>query len=1106
MSPCRLFIERPVATTLLTIALLIAGIIGYLKLPVSDLPNVDFPVIMVQAQQPGGSPEEVASSVAAPLERHLGQIAGLTEITSQSTQNQVRIMLQFELTRDINGAARDVEAALQAAHADMPSSLRQNPSYNKANPNGAPILVLALTSPTRTAAKLYDLASNVLQQHLSQVRGVGMVQISGSALPAVRVEMNPLKLFKFGIGFEDVRAALASANAHTPKGVIDQNGLRFTLDTNDQAESAQAYRDLIIAYRSNRPVRLADVAEVSDGVEDLRNAGFFNDQRAVIGIVFPQAGANVIHTIDQIKAILPTLQTALPQDVSLHVALDRSLTIRASLADTQATLVIGVILVVLVTLAFLRSLRMTLIPAIVVPTSIIATFAVMRLLDFSLDNMSLMALTVSTGFVVDDAIVVLENIARHIEAGVPPRQAALQGAEEVAFTVISISVSLIAVFLPILLLGGVAGRLFHELATTVSITIVISMLLSLSLTPMLASRILRAPTPQAEGSASHVVWWREIGTVSGAFFGRLITGLENGYARSLEVALRHNRLVLLSLPATVILMVALFLTMSKGFFPTEDTGMLMGHLVGDQSISFTAITQKIATVERAILQEKEVTSVAGFVGGRGSANQASLFLQLKDKSERGAAPDLMVRISRRLSNLVGAQFFLMEPGGIRIGARQGNAAYQYTLEGDSASELYTWAPRLMEALRKHPEILDLSTDVQQGGSAIVASISRDTAARMQITPQLISNTLYDAFGQRSASVIYNALNQYHVVMEASSEFWQDPNTIRQVWVATTGGTAAGGTASNTIRVRTSTTESSSSSSTQASVSSENFRNQIANSLAGGSSTSTGSAVSTGSATMVPLTFVTDIIPSRTAVSVNHQGQSVASTISFNLAKGVALDRAVQIIQGDAVSLHMPATIHGSFAGNAAQFQKSVNDEPLLILAALVAVYVVLGVLYESYVHPLTILSTLPSAGVGALLALQFFGEDFSLIAMIGVILLIGIVKKNAIMLVDFAITAERETNCPPFEAIRTACLLRFRPIIMTSLAAALGALPLVFGNGYGAEMRRPLGIAIVGGLLVSQALTLYTTPVVYLTLDRLALRFRKRRNGSFPLHANTQDV
>ncbi len=1096
MNPCRIFIERPVATTLLTVALLIAGIIGYVGLPVSDLPNVDFPVIQVQAQQAGGSPEEISSSVAEPLERHLGQIADLTEMTSQSTQNQVRITLQFSLSRDINGAARDVEAALQASHADLPSSLRQNPNYFKANPNGAPILILALTSPTRTPAVLYDLASNVLQQHLSQIRGVGMVDIAGSALPAVRVDMNPLLLFHYGIGFEDVRAALASANAHGPKGIIDQNGMRFTLDTNDQARSAQAYRDLVIAYRSNRPVRLSDIAEVHDGVEDVRNAGFFNRQRAVIAVVFPQAGANVIHTIDQIKAVMPMLQTALPADVSLHTALDRSLTIRASLEDTQTTLIIGVILVVLVTLVFLRSIRMTIIPAIVVPTSIIATFGVMRLLDFSLDNMSLMALTVSTGFVVDDAIVVLENIARYIEEGVAPREAALRGAQEVAFTVFSISISLIAVFLPILLLGGLAGRLFHELAMTVSITIMISMVLSLSLTPMLASRILKPATSDATAAQSGRTWFSRMAAVLGHFSGHMVDYMAKGYETTLDVALRHNRLVLLTLPLTIILMGALFIAMPKGFFPTEDTGMLMGHLQGDQSISFSAMTQKADAVQAAVLKDREVESIAGSVGGgRGSSNQANLFLQLKDKNSRGPAENLMVRITKRLSNLVGARFYLMQPGAVRVGARQSNAGYQYTLEGDTASELYAWTPKLVSALARHPEILDVSSDVQQGGSAVVAGIDRDTASRMQITPQLISNTVYDAFGQRAASIIYNRLNQYRVVMEAAPPFLVNPDTINQVWVSASGGSASGGTVSNTIRVVAS--DSSGGSSDTASVSSQNFRNQIANQLAGGSSTSTGSAVSTDSESMIPITFITDIYPARTPLSVNHQGQSVAATISFNLARGVALSRAVEIIQGATISLHMPSTIHGSFAGNAAQFQKSVNDEPLLILAALAAIYVVLGILYESYVHPLTILSTLPSAGVGALLALQIFGEDFSLIAMIGVILLIGIVKKNAIMLVDFAINAERETQCSPYDAIRTACLLRFRPIIMTSLAAALGAAPLVFGNGYGAEMRRPLGIAIVGGLLVSQALTLYTTPVVYLTLDRLALRFRKH---SWKLH------
>ncbi|GBQ88483.1 multidrug efflux pump acriflavin resistance protein AcrB/AcrD/AcrF [Gluconacetobacter johannae DSM 13595] len=1082
----RLFVLRPVATTLLTVALLIAGTIGYRALPVSDLPNVDFPVIQVQARQPGGSPEEVASSVAAPLERHLGQIADLTEMTSQSTQNQARITLQFALTRDINGAARDVEAALQAARADLPSSLRQNPSYFKANPNGAPIMILALTSATSTMPKLYDLTTNVLQQHLSQVRGVGQVEVGGSSLPAVRVEMNPLPLYKFGIGFEDVRAALASANANTPKGFIDQDGQRFTLDTNDQARSAQAYRDLIIAYHNSRPVRLSDIATVNDGVEDVRNAGYFNRQPAVLAIIFAQAGANVIHTIDQINAEIPALRAALPPSVQLHTVLDRSVTIRAALQDTQYTLVISVALVVLVVLAFLQSARTTLIPAVVVPTSIIATFGAMQLLGYSLDNLSLMALTVSTGFVVDDAIVVIENISRHLESGMGRLEATLRGAQEVAFTVFSISVSLIAVFLPILLLGGVAGRLFHEFAMTMATTIIVSMVLSLTLSPMMAALLLRARTPARDAARSARPWHSAARGVE-----RALHAMQAGYGHSLDWALAHRRIVLLSLPCTVVLMVALFVHMPKGFFPDSDTGLLMGHLQGDQSISFQAMTQKIDTVQRAVLADRDVASVTGFMGGRGSSNQANIFVVLKDKSLRDdPTTTTIARIDRRLRRMVGARFFAMAPGAIRVGGRQSNASYQYTLEADSASELYDWTPKLVAALQKHPQLTDISSDVQQGGSALNVALDRDSSARVNITPQLVSNTLYDAYGQRAASIIHNALNQYRVVMEVEPRFWQDPNSLKQVWVSVTGGTAGGGTRSNTIRVKTTATAT-----TAASLSAQSFRNQVANSLAGGSSASNGSAVSTNSATMVPLGIVATTQPQLTALSVNHQGQSVATTVSFNLATGVSLDQAVRIMNSEMVRLHMPPTIHGGFAGNAAQFQKSVNNEPLLILAALAAVYMTLGILYESYVHPLTILSTLPSAGVGALLALDLAGEEFSLIAMIGVILLIGIVKKNAIMLVDFAIEAERGGQTP-HDAIRTACHLRFRPIMMTSLAAALGAMPLIYGSGYGSELRRPLGIAIVGGLLVSQALTLYTTPVVYLYLDRFGAWCRARYHSA----------
>ncbi|MFT8775104.1 MAG: efflux RND transporter permease subunit [Gluconacetobacter liquefaciens] len=1078
MNPVRLFVLRPVATTLLTIALLIAGIIGYRALPVADLPNVDFPVIQVQARQAGGSPEEIASSVAAPLERRLGAIADLTEMTSQSTQNQARITLQFALNRDINGAARDVEAALQAARADLPSSLRQNPSYFKANPNGAPIMILALTSKTRTMSQLYDLTSNVLQQHLSQIRGVGEVEVGGSSLPAVRVEMNPLPLYKFGIGFEDVRAALASANANTPKGFIDHQGTRYTLDTNDQAHNAQAYRDLIIAYRSGRPVRLADVAQVNDGVEDLRNAGYYNRQPAVLAIIFAQSGANVIRTIDQIKAEIPALRAALPPTVELHSVLDRSVTIRAALADTQYTLVISVVLVVLVVLVFLRSGRTTLIPAVVVPTSIIATFGAMQLLGYSLDNLSLMALTVSTGFVVDDAIVVIENISRYLEEGKSRLEATLLGAQEVAFTVFSITMSLIAVFLPILLLSGVAGRLFHEFAMTMSVTILISMVLSLTLTPMMAALFL--PTHIAPPETGP---WARIS----AMLERMLHAMQRGYAQTLDAALSHPRLVLLSLPCTVILMVALFIHMPKGFFPDSDTGMLMGHLQGDQSISFQALVGKIDEVQKAVMADRDVASITGFTGGRGSSNQANMFVVLKDKSQRAGPPSTTIaRISARLQNMVGAHFYAMAPGTLRLGARQSNAAYQYTLQSDSPTDLYTWMPKLVAALQKHPELTDVSSDVQQGGSALNVALDRETSARTLITPQLVANTLYDAYGQRSASTIHNALNQYHVVMEVEPRFWKDAASLQQVWISTAGGSASGGTRANTIRVPTAST-----SSQATTLSSQSFRNQIANSLAGGASASNGSAVSTNAETMVPIGIVSTVAPQLTPLSVNHQGQSVAATVSFNLATGVPLQQATQIVSAEMVRLHVPATIHGSFAGNAGQLQKSVNNEPLLILAALAAVYMVLGMLYESYVHPLTILSTLPSAGVGALLALDLAGEDFSLIAMIGVILLIGIVKKNAIMLVDFAIEAERNGQ-PAAQAIHTACLLRFRPIMMTTLAAALGALPLILGQGYGSEMRRPLGIAIVGGLVVSQALTLYTTPVVYLYLDRFGLWCRRQ--------------
>ncbi|WP_323991656.1 efflux RND transporter permease subunit [Nguyenibacter sp. L1] len=1089
MSLIALCVRRPIGTILIVVGLMIGGGIGYWLLPIADLPNVDFPVIQVRAQQPGGTPEEMASTIAEPLERHLGVIAGLNQMTSQSVNAQVTISLQFDLSRDVNGAARDVQAAIQAARADLPATLRQNPTYVKANSAGAPIMVLTLTSPTRTTAQLYDAATNILQQHLSQVSGVGQVLLGGSALPAVRVEMNPLALFKYGIGFEDVRAALASANADTPKGYITRGARRLVLRTNDQVRRAKDLQGLIIAYRNDRPVRLTDVASVTDGVEDVLNAGYYNRQPAVLAIIFPEAGANVVHTIDQIRARFPVLTAVLPADVAVHVGIDRSVTIRSALADTRRTLILAVVLVVVVVLLFLRSPRTTIVPAVVIPASLVATFGVMELLHYSLDSLSLMALTIATGFVVDDAIVVIENISRYMEAGMPRRQAVLRGAGEVAFTVFSISVSLVAVFLPILLLGGLMGRLLHEFAVTISTTVLVSMGLSLTLTPMMCARLLRAE-PSENGPPARAL-------------ARAFARLHEFYARTLVVALRHRRLVLLSLPVTIAAMGGMFAVMPKGLFPTADTGMLMAHLLADQATSFTAMRAKMDAVQRLLLEDPDVTGVTGFIGGRNTANQASIFLQLTDKGRRhGTLRQTLDRLDRRTSGLVGSQFIALAPGMLTVGARQGNAAYQYTLESDDAALLYTWMPRLLAALQHDPQIRDLSSDVQQGGLAVNVAIDRDMAARTGVTPQLIANTLYDAFGQRAASIIYNPLNQYRVVMNVRPEYWADPAMLRQVWVSLAGGTAGGGTQSNTIRLssapRSSAPRSSaplasaplsssppSSSSGAAAQDSQSFANQIKNGLAGGNNASSGSAVSGRVETQVPLPVVADTHPGSASLSVNHQGQALAATVAFNLAPGASIADAARIIRQEEIRLNMPAAVHGNFAGTAAQVQSATRDEPLLILAALAAVYMVLGILYESYVHPLTILSTLPSAGVGALLALDLYGQEFDLIALIGMILLVGIVKKNAIMLVDFAITEQRRNHRTPQDAIHAACLLRFRPIMMTTLAAAMGATPLIVGSGYGAELRRPLGIAIVGGLLVSQALTLYTTPVVYLYLDRL---------------------
>lgn len=1071
MNIARFFILRPVATILLAISLILSGILGYELLPISDLPNMDFPVIMIQAQQAGGTPEEVASSIASPLERRLGQIAGTNEMTSESTQGQVRIVLQFDLSKDINDAARDVEAALQAAHADLPRSMRSNPAYYKMNPSTAPIMILAMTSKTKTMSQLYDYATNVLQQQLASIDGVGEVEIGGSSLPAVRVELNPHALFKYGIGFEDVRAALASTNAHTPKGFIDEGDKRYQLSTNDQATKAKDYDNLVIAYRNNAPIMLKNISTVKDDVENLHNAGFFNKNYSIILVVFPQAGVNIIKTTNAIHKKLPLIKAALPSDINTHIAIDRSITIRASLADTQMTLVISIILVIFVVLIFLRNVRSILIPATVVPTSIITTFGIMKLLGYSLDSFSLMALTISTGFVVDDAIVVLENINRHLEGGLPAKKAALYGAKEVSFTVISITISLIAVFIPILLMGGLIGKLFHEFAMTLSITLTVSMLLSLTLTPMMCAYLLirqQTETKQKYKRLDHL-------------FERLFHYIDQFYQDTLTQIMKYPLMVALSIPATIILMIFLFITMPKGLIPDEDIGILICHLVGDQSISFQSMKQKIMEVQEILSNDPDVNTISAFTGGK-AINDGKIYASLKDKKYRKSPLiETQTRISKKLANITGAKFYVYPPSALHIGGRTSNAAYQYTLQSDSSSELYKWMPILVEALKQHPDIVtDVSSDVQQGGRAIDIDILRDTASRVKLTPQLISNALYDAFGQRAASIIYHPLNQYRVVMEVDPKYAQDPSILNQIWVSVSGGTPGGGTVSNTIRVRSNTALSQ-----EAEIEQENFKNQVANKLAGGNGASNGSAVSTSHEAMIPLPFVTHQKNSRTSLTINHQGLFVAATLSFNVAKGKSLSDVVQLMKAEIVKIHLPKNITGSFIGNAAQFQESNDNNVILILASLAAVYITLGILYESYIHPITIISTLPSAGIGALLALDLFGQQFTLITMIGIILLIGIVKKNAILLVDFAIKAEETDNMDTKSAIMLACKLRFRPILMTTVAAAFGAIPLIISNGYGSEIRQPLGIAIVGGLMVSQALTLYTTPVIYIYMDKL---------------------
>jgi len=1083
-----LFINRPVATTLLAVAIGISGLLGYFHLPVAPLPNVTFPVIVVQANMAGASPEIMASTVAEPLERRLGTIAGVTELTSTNYVGSAMVVVQFALNRDINGAARDVQAAIQAARADLPTTLRNNPSYREYNPADSPIIILSLTSATLNTAQLYDSASTIIQQQLSQIDGVGQIQLGGSALPSVRVELEPDKLASYGIGLEDVRAAIAAANADSAKGHLDQGDQRYEVMSNDQASKAADYRDLVIAYRNDAPVFLHDVAGVVDSNENIRNAGLYNGLPTVGVIVFPMPGANIIKTVAQIKKVLPAVIATLPPNMQVHTALDRSQSVSAAVDDTERTLFIAVLLVIGVVFVFLQSPRATLIPAAVLPLSIVGTFGPMYLLGYSVDNLSLMALTIATGFVVDDAVVVLENVVRHIDAGMEPRAAALLGSKEVSFTVISMSLSLIAVFIPILLMPGIVGLLFHEFAVTLSISILFSLLISLTVTPMMCAYLLKSGT-SLHSRARWAAW-------SEARFERF----KNAYSRSLTAVLDHAVLVGLLLIGLIALNVVLFRLVPSTFFPEQDNGLLLGQIIADQSISFQAMEKKLAQLQDIVQSDPAVASVIGFTGTR-ALNTANVYVALKPLAQRHLSADQVVqRLRPKLNRVSGARLFLQAAQDLHIGGRQSAAEYQYTLTSEDTDALYTWTPRLVTELGKYRDhITDINSDMQQNGLQAFVTIGRQTAMRYGFEANQIDNVLYDAYGQRSVSTIFNPFNQYFVVMEVAPKYWQYPGMLDRTYLSTAAGNptgtaqtqAQGGTVSGTTAYAAVTAAANASARTNslnASAQANAVTNSISNSRGG---SSTGSADSTSAETMVPLPALATYVSNHTATQVNHQNGLVAATISFNLPPGGSLGDAGTTIARAMQDLGVPASIHGSFAGAGQVYSQSMSTMPLLILAAFLAVYIVLGILYENTIHPITILSTLPSAGIGATLALLIFGTPFSVIALIGIILLIGIVKKNAIMMIDVAIHSQRDQKMDAQTAIHDAAVVRLRPIMMTTAAAVLGALPLAIGIGQGASLRQPLGITVMGGLILSQLVTLYTTPVIYIFLERLRVRLRR---------------